>query len=193
MTFKTAVPSWRKSWEELSFFHCQFGSQKVRLLETNRGRRGLEKQSEGTRERKPDRKRRRESMVQSEEGDEKEWLRKSQDGWLQKKSCSSHQAFALVQITARPGRPRGKSTFLHLSVRPWNPVPFFQMAWAAADWAGPASFDPPSYPIQPKQPSHYWLQLFGTGNLIPVPRWRPICEVVWWKSLPPSLAPVLLY
>lgn len=47
--------------------------------------------------------------------------------------------------------------------------------------------------VQPKQPSHYWLQLFGTGNLIPVPHWRPICEVVWWKSLPPSLALVLLY
>lgn len=66
-------------------------------------------------------------MVQSEEGDEKEWLKKSQDGWFQR-SSSSHQAFALVQITARPGRPRGESTFLHLSVRPWNPDPFFQMS-----------------------------------------------------------------
>lgn len=47
--------------------------------------------------------------------------------------------------------------------------------------------------VQPKQASHHWLQLFGTGNLIPVPRWRPICEVVLWKSLPPPLALVPLY
>lgn len=91
---------------------------------------------------------------------------------------------ALIQITAWPGRPRGGSTFLHLVVRPWNPIPFFQMASEAADLVGLASFDPPSDPVQPKQPSHYWLQLFGTGNLILVPHWRPICEVVWWKSLP---------
>lgn len=39
--------------------------------------------------------------------------------------------------------------------------------------------------VQTKQPSHYWLQLFGTGNLIPLLCQRPICEVIWWKSLTP--------
>lgn len=96
--------------------------------------------------------------------------------------------FSLVQITAQAGSPNGESTFLHLIVRPWSLVSFFQMATAAANWANPASSDLPSYPIQPKQPSHYWLQLFDTRNLIPVPRWRPICEVVWWKPFPLSLA-----
>lgn len=79
------------------------------------------------------------------------------------------------------GSPRGESTFLHLIVRPWNLTPFFQMASAAAaNWADPASFDLPSYPIQPKQPSHYWLQLFETGNLIPA---RPSLETNLWGSL----------
>lgn len=41
--------------------------------------------------------------------------------------------FSLVQIIARAGSPRGESTFLHLIVRPWNLVPFFQMASAAAN------------------------------------------------------------
>lgn len=47
--------------------------------------------------------------------------------------------------------------------------------------------------VQPKKHSHYWLQLFGTGNLILVPRWRPICEVVRWKSLTPPMALVRLH
>lgn len=98
--------------------------------------------------------------------------------------------FSLVQITAWAGSPRGEHTFLHLIVRPWNLASFFQMASAAAaaNEADPASSDPPSYPIQPKQPSHNRLQLFDTRNLIGVPRRRPICEVVGWKPFTPSLA-----
>lgn len=108
---------------------------------------------------------------------------------------------SLVQITAMAGSPRGESTFLHLIVRPWNLTPFFQMvSAAAANWADPASFDLPSYPIQPKQPSHYWLQLLKTGNLIPA---SPSLETNLWGSLvetltsifgcaPPVLANILI-
>lgn len=115
---------------------------------------------------------------------DKHWRNLRLNAFRERAAPLTKRLCALIQITARPGRPRGESTFLHLIVRPWNPIPFFQMASEATDLASLASFDPPNDPVQPKQPSHYWLQLFGTGNLIPVSHWRPICEVVWWKSLP---------
>lgn len=70
--------------------------------------------------------------------------------WRETTAPLTEWLFAAVQITARTGRPRGESTFLHLIVRPWNPVPLFQMA-SGADWAGPSSVDPPSHLICPTQ------------------------------------------
>lgn len=103
--------------------------------------------------------------------------------------------FVVVQITARKAWhvQRGKhfssphrqaldlsSTFPdgHSSTR---------LSWSCFRWPHPVI---PS--VQPRQPSHYFLQLFGTGNLIPAPQRRPLCEVGWWKSLPPYLGPALL-
>lgn len=86
-------------------------------------------------------------------GNKEEWqtLKESQDNRLERKNSSSC-LFAVVQITAKPTRPRGESTFLHLIVRPWIPVPLFQMASAtAADLAGPAFTNPPYSSICPTQ------------------------------------------
>lgn len=98
-------------------------------------------------------------MVQSEDRDGEDGKRRGTlrtAAWRERAALLTKCLFAPVQITSRPSRPTGESTFLHLIVRPWNPFPLFQMASAAAaaaeaDFAGPASVEPPSYPICPTQ------------------------------------------
>lgn len=88
-------------------------------------------------------------------------------GWTlsEKEQLLSPSAYVLwYKSLLGPAGPEGKSTFLHLIVRPWNPIPFFQMASEAADLAGLASFDLPNDPVQPKQPSHCRCNCLGLGT-----------------------------
>lgn len=130
-------------------------------------------------------------MVLRRGRDEDEWqmLKKSQDDCLERDGdqlCSQSAYLLWYKSLLGPAGPEGKALFFTSSSG--LGIPFHFSRWLQQQQQTELVLFPLTRPVipsvQPKQPSHYWLQLFGTGNLIPVPRWRPICVVAWWKSLP---------
>ena len=93
------------------------------------------------------------SMVQGEERDAR-WRNLRTTAWKERAAPLTKRLYAVVQITAGPGRRRGESTFLHLIVRPWSPVPLFQMAPAPAPAPAAAAARSWSCFLWPAQLSH---------------------------------------
>lgn len=135
-------------------------------------------------------------MVKNEERDEEECqtLKESQDNCLERLQLQpiSPSAYLLwYESLLGPAGPEGKALFFTSSSG--LGIPFHFSRWLQQQRTELVLL-PLTRPVvpsfQPKQPSYYWLQLFGTGNLILVPCWRLICEP--WFSCSQQIALIIL-
>lgn len=74
-----------------------------------------------------------------------------------------------------PAGPEGKALFFTSSSGLGIPFHFSRWLQEQTELVRLSLTHPAISSVQLKQPSHYWLQIFGTGNLIPILHLRPVC------------------
>lgn len=77
-----------------------------------------------------------------------------------------------------PAGPEGKALFFTSSSGLGIPFHFSRWLQEQTELVRLSLTHPAISSVQLKQPSHYWLQIFGTGNLIPILHLRPVCQVL---------------